>query len=957
MNAEIVILVLLFIMSLILILRDFKVSLFVLLILSVLLHKQLFSIYQWDFLPIRIFMLALSAVFAGRFLWWIRKGGTLKQILEFLKDPFVILLLLLWLVRGVSIVFTENLMASLFLFAFFTTVVVLGLVLYKHFINKPQEVLMYLKAYILIVFLLSLVALAQFVLYLRYEILFGALWNIPGHWPRVGSLFWDVNHFGSLVAGLLPLTGILILVSEKIKHRIMYAVFLVPMTLALLFTNSRTSWLSAGVGLGVFLALMFIRKFKTKGIVILMSVVFLLAVPLLYEYSNHESPFRARIKRHFHYRIDSFDSHLLLIRGTLQVFDRMPVLGGGYGSFFEQFEKTDVSTEFFQRDPAAFSVRVPAHTIWGELLAETGVIGLFVFTSLVLVGVLPLIYVTLAHKSKKEFLIASAMSAGILGWLVAGIFYSYNAEFFWLVFFFYFIYGMGLVGREKLEQVFRYFFKAEKLALGLLVVLAGVLLFSGLGTNHLLPWDEAIYAKVSKNMISTGDYVVQRWIPDRIWYEKPPLFMWMMAGMMQLFDISEFSARFPSAFFGLATVVLLYFFGRQMFNKTVGFISAFVLLTTFHYLYYARAAMLDVTVTFFITASLFLWWLHKEKKTMIFVLLAGVMMGAGIMVKGVIGFIPLAVIGLYELYLYIRREQRLSMKMLGQYLLFVLASAAIFVPWHWEMYVRFGQSFIDNYIGYHVLNRATAEIEGKGNPVWWYFIVMKVSMRIWFVVLIPAFLLTLIRSAQKINKHVFLLFWSVFIFALFSFSQSKLIWYIIPIYPVAALIVGYFIDFLIRNGSRFISHIFPKIKAELLMMFSLYLVVFGGLSYLLINRSLIYMPDLTGSRAQIIERKDTVFGLESTLYVDLIEPPLVLYYTDGPYELVSFSIIKDRVDNAGPDDEMVFITKESRFNELAEGNPRLQRVDYRKEWVLAILHKELPPEPLLPLPVEHTPIQ
>ena len=46
----------------------------------------------------------------------------------------------------------------------------------------------------------------------------GAFWNIPGNIPRVGSLFWDVNHFAALVGVLLPVSSVLVLTEKTKKH-------------------------------------------------------------------------------------------------------------------------------------------------------------------------------------------------------------------------------------------------------------------------------------------------------------------------------------------------------------------------------------------------------------------------------------------------------------------------------------------------------------------------------------------------------------------------------------------------------------------------------------------------------------------------------------------------------------------------------------------------------------------
>ena len=62
MNPEIYILALSFIVSSLLVFLNLKAALSVLLVLSVLLHKELFSIYRWDVLPVRIFMIAFAII-------------------------------------------------------------------------------------------------------------------------------------------------------------------------------------------------------------------------------------------------------------------------------------------------------------------------------------------------------------------------------------------------------------------------------------------------------------------------------------------------------------------------------------------------------------------------------------------------------------------------------------------------------------------------------------------------------------------------------------------------------------------------------------------------------------------------------------------------------------------------------------------------------------------------------
>jgi hypothetical protein len=154
---------------------------------------------------------------------------------------------------------------------------------------------------------------------------------------------------------------------------------------------------------------------------------------------------------------------------------------------------------------------VPPHTIWGELVAETGYLGLIAFLMVMSTVLGSLLYIALTYKDAKNVLLASAMASGLIGWMIAGIFYSYNSEFFWLVIFLYFVYAVKTLGKAyNLTGLAEYYLKKTNLPLVFLGVIAFCLIFINLGTNHLIPWDEAIYAKIAKNMVTTNDYMSQQ---------------------------------------------------------------------------------------------------------------------------------------------------------------------------------------------------------------------------------------------------------------------------------------------------------------------------------------------------------------------------------------------------------------------------------------------------------------
>ncbi len=940
MNIEILILIILFLASLLLLFLNFRFSMYVLLFLSVLLHKELFSIYMWDVLPVRVFMAAVGVYGLIRAMMWFvinlrfDPSKVKNSILGNLKDPFITLMILVWISRGISLLFSANIKASLSLFGFLTTVLILGYLLYQNLKNNPREILNLIKTYVFIVLGLSMLGFLQYFIYVETGRIYGALWNIPNHLPRLGSLFWDVNHFGGLIAALLPVLGVLIVISNGVKRKVVYLVSFLPMLIVLVMTSSRSAWISAFVSFLVFVTLFLIKRIGFKGIVLILTTLFLLSIPVVREYSIKSSPFRAQIKQYLNYRIDSFDSHFLLIQGAFEIFAKYPVFGGGYGSFYEQFSKTPVSATYFARDPAAINTRVPAHTIWGESLAETGIVGISVFIVFLAVLLLPILAAFQNGKSYKEYFLPVAMLSSLIGWLVAGIFYSYNAEFFWIVFFLYFIYGISTVGSNfSYSSVIEKLTRNKKFQLSILFVIASFLIFFSLGKNHFIPWDEAIYAKISKNMVESHNYLSMNWLPGKVWYEKPPLYMWLASFVMSVAGFGELAARLPSAILGLLTVLLVYLIGTRLFNKTAGFISALSILTNIHFLYYSRASMLDVSVTFFITLSLYFYLKYLEKERWMFIILSGISFGLGVMTKGVVGFIPLEIILFFEIYRYLSKQQKISRRRIIHGVLFLVSGGLIFMPWHLVMYQKFGFPFIKNYLLYHVIDRATNAIEDKGRPFFWYLTVMKVSMRIWFIALIGSSGYTLFRVLRKFSKHVFLLIWFLAIFLLFSISKSKLIWYIIPIYPVAALIVGDFIDIAI---TYFIGK-FKFVKSEYaLKALILYCLLIFSLFYLFLNREKVYTSDLTGSQAKLLIIKNRLYPAQK-VFLDRIELPLALYYSNGSFDIVEYGPLKEKISDAGYNTNILFITKESRFRNFLEINPNIQLVEQIKEWALGYM--------------------
>lgn len=952
--SELFLLISIFFLCIFLAYEDLRSAFIFLLLVSPLLHKEVFSLVKWDVLPIRIVMLSLLVTCSVKFLLWFKKNRDFSKIKEFLKDPFLIALLSLWLVRVVSLINSKNLPASFLILAFFSTMVFLYMLM--TYLSKrygEEFVLANIKFYSFVALGTAFIALLQFILDAKFGIAFGAIWRIPGKLSRVGSVFWDVNHYAGFIASIIPIVIGLFFTAKSKFSKILYAFSTVFMTAILLLTNSRSAWIGFAVSLFIISLYLFILKLGKKRL-IYVAMVFLAAFLIGFrEYQTEGSALREKVNSYLQYRGDSFASHFLLLEGSFAIFESHPVIGGGYGSFFEHFKESTVAATYYGRDPAALSVRVPAHSIWGEVLAETGSLGIFTFSVLVLVLLSTiLLAVTREHnQNKKIFLIT--LCASVVSFLVSGIFYSYNSEFFFIILFLCFIYAKSsLAETYSAESIFSFFNNKSLFHVILISIISFLLIFAMLGNNHLIPWDEAIYAKISKNMLTSKNFLVERWEGNKVWYEKPPLYMWMSSLTMSFLGVNSWGVKAPSALMGFATILLVYFMGKRMFSRLTGLLASIILLTTVHFLFYSKIGMLDVTVTFFMTASLFFYYLFTEnRKSYKYMVLSGACCGFAVMTKGVVGFLTLPSLALFELFLLSEKMREVKpaifiKERFKHYLAFAISFLVVSVPWHLYMFVTFGKSFIDNYIGYHVLKRASSAIEGKGRPTLWYFEVLSVSMRIWYLGLLAAFvsfisyigLKPLIKEKISVVDHIFknkalyfLMISFTTIFVVFSSSVSKLIWYIIPVYPVAALIVANFIVGVIN----LVAEKFKVLNKSYVKSFSVFFVITFGLLYLFTVRNLAYVSDDTGAVAELILTKDRITGTEVPLYYDRIEKPLPLFYSDGPIEAVDYNPLLSIIKNASFDETVVYITKESRYQKLAALFPNTDMIEARGDFVLA----------------------
>ena len=364
--------------------------------------------------------------------------------------------------------------------------------------------------------------------------------------------------------------------------------------------------------------------------------------------------------------------------------------------------------------------------------------------------------------------------------------------------------------------------KLAKRAWFLLFILIAAFYLYGLGHLPLVGPDEPRYAEVAREMFNRRDFVTPT-LGGLPWFEKPALLYWLMIASYRVFGVDEFTARIGPAICGLATAAFVYWTAHTVSDRgnqtespppTVVMTelprwSTLALVSSISIIAFSRAATFDIVITATITAALsffFVWDIRHRtahvSERVKWWLLPGfyVFIALSLLAKGLIGIVlPFGIIALYFV---LRREwPRPFFKSLVWGLPLAILLAA---TWYGPMTARHGWVFIDQFFIQHHFARFLTNKYRHPQPLYFYLLTLTWLMLPWTVFVVAAFVSARRWSWRGDNPvdrlRVFALAWLIAPVVFFSFSESKLAAYILPVVPAAALLVGERIDCALRAG-------------------------------------------------------------------------------------------------------------------------------------------------------------
>ena len=362
------------------------------------------------------------------------------------------------------------------------------------------------------------------------------------------------------------------------------------------------------------------------------------------------------------------------------------------------------------------------------------------------------------------------------------------------------------------EFVFRHQELFTILGLGILFYF---IFFHNIWAYALMDVDESRYVSMSKDMFNTKDFLTL-YLNKEFFFEKPPLYFWGECLSFALFGrITEFTARFPVALYGTLCGFLTYFMGRKIISRTYGVVSALILATSLEFLILSKFAILDIVVSTCVWFSLcfgMLTFFCAEKNKKYFWWLFYIFSGLAVMAKGIPGF----VVPFGSMFFIAIVSKRFKEIFRPQY--FIVGFILFFLitlPWHIIMLKMHDPLFFNEYVMKHHISRFLGSKDlGRQQPFYFYFLTILWGFFPWIVSTLTVLIRKIIKKDFEFkdltDTRRFLLYngiIAVFTLLFFSSSKTKLITYILPIYPALACLGGYIWTNYIEKGeySRFIN--------------------------------------------------------------------------------------------------------------------------------------------------------
>lgn len=327
-------------------------------------------------------------------------------------------------------------------------------------------------------------------------------------------------------------------------------------------------------------------------------------------------------------------------------------------------------------------------------------------------------------------------------------------------------------------------------------------LYYRLSAFPIYSWDEARHGVSAYEMLKANNFFVNTY-RNKIdyWNLKPPLSFWATMLGYKIAGFNTLGLRLFSAVFSSMTILMVTIFVYKKHGMIASLISTLILATSTQFLvnHSSRTGDADALFVFLFTASMLSLFLGVKHKQWFYI--SGLAFSLAFLTKSWHAGNILIITGLY---LIITGRYRLL-----SYKNWIILCSCIVLPilaWGMARFHYDGSIFFRNMIEYDLLKRSSTTIEGHIGTRFYYIEVVWRFSKFWvmlFLGLLSIYMYKNFSATMIKQKNLYYIvgicLWIFIPLFLYSIVETKIRWYILPLYPAFAIIIGALSESVLQN--------------------------------------------------------------------------------------------------------------------------------------------------------------
>ncbi len=347
-----------------------------------------------------------------------------------------------------------------------------------------------------------------------------------------------------------------------------------------------------------------------------------------------------------------------------------------------------------------------------------------------------------------------------------------------------------------------------------------VALLFNLNSWGVLEASEARYAEISREMFRSGD-LFHPTLLNIYHYHKPPITFWLTGISFQVFGVNAFGARFFLQLSMVAQGWLVYLISQQLLSTQAktqtqdklqdqakdsqrSLLAAAIYLSLPLTLLGARNLTTDSFLTTLVLAVIYCMNVYYCKRRVWGIYGSAVTIGVGFLTKG-----PAIFVVPFFYWGYLMLARRVDYRVPIKHLLVALV-LCVGIGLSWYVYVVHQVPGLSDYfIGRQVVARVSDDQAfGRAKPDWYYPLVLITTTLPWGVLFVTSLLSARYKVFKLANVRQISLYWIALPFVIFALSSSKLMLYLLPLYPGIALVFACLLANIVRSDLKRLTQVF-----------------------------------------------------------------------------------------------------------------------------------------------------